>query len=241
MIQLTGDPGRTSYDLSFSIMGIPVRVHPFFWLVALLLGGNNPDLGLVAVWVGCLFVSILVHEMGHALAARSYGWPPSIVLHGFGGLAKYSPTFGYTRKRAIWITFAGPFAGFCLYAIVKCADLWIRDGLSQEQAWAMNLTTGNAWPAIRFAIIQLEWINLMWGLFNLLPVVPLDGGQICAEFLNARSSHHGRLRSCQIGMVTAVLVAIWFLNNGMFIGGLMFGGLAYQNYQLYSQYRRGGW
>lgn len=119
MMQLLSDPGTTRYDLRFSVLGIPVRVHPMFWLVGALLGsGAGPQLGVIAIWIGCLFVSILVHELGHALAARSFGWPPDIVLHGFGGFARYSPGFGYTRRRAIWISFAGPLAGFGLFAIV---------------------------------------------------------------------------------------------------------------------------
>ena len=85
MMQLLSDPGTTQYDLRFSVLGIPVRVHPTFWFIGLLLGSATPQLSLVAIWIGCLFLSILVHELGHALAARSFGWPPDIVLHGFGG------------------------------------------------------------------------------------------------------------------------------------------------------------
>ncbi|MDA1162705.1 MAG: site-2 protease family protein [Planctomycetota bacterium] len=240
MMQFLGDPGTTRYDLRFSVMGIPVRVHPLFWLVGALLGSNSgPELSIVANWIGCLFVSILVHELGHALAARSFGWPPDIVLHGFGGFARYSPGYGYTRSKAIWITFAGPLAGFGLFAIVYCAHLWIRAGIAEEQPWAQTLTTSGAWPGINFAILQLEWINLFWGLFNLLPVFPLDGGQICSELLNARENHSGRIRAHQIGMITAGVVAAYFLNSSRIFGGLMFGSLAYQNYQIYTQLRRG--
>jgi len=237
-VQVLGEPGRTSYDLNFSVFGIPVRVHPLFWLIAVLLGGRNPDLKFVAVFALCVFVSILVHELGHALAARSYGWPPSIVLHGFGGVTRYSPASGYTRRRAIWITFAGPLAGFILFAVVLGLEMMIASGATQQQEWARNLTTSSAWPLTGYALYSLRMLNLFWGLFNLLPVVPLDGGQICAELLNARSSHQGRVRAAWIGMVTATVVGIWFLSRGMIIATLLFGGLAYENYQHYSQYRR---
>ena len=57
-------PQPTPYDLRFSVAGIPVTVHPLFWLIALLLGSTG-DILLVPIWVGVIFVSILVHELGH--------------------------------------------------------------------------------------------------------------------------------------------------------------------------------
>lgn len=239
MMQLLGDPGTTQYDLRFSVLGIPVRVHPMFWLIGALLGSQTPEISLLVTWIACLFVSILVHELGHALAARSYGWPPDIVLHGFGGFARYSPGYGYTRKRAIWIAFAGPLAGFGLYAIVHCASLWIRAGLAEEQPWAMNLMASSAGNGIRFAILQLEFINLFWGLVNLMPVFPLDGGRICFELCNGRGSYSGQSRAYQIGMMAAGLTALFFASQSRLFPALMFGGLAYQNYQFYDQAKRG--
>ncbi len=238
-MQLMGDPGTTQYDLRFSILGIPVRVHPMFWLIGLLLGSATPELSLVVIWVGCLFVSILVHELGHALAARSYGWPPDIVLHGFGGFARYSPGHGYTRRRAIWIAVAGPLAGFGLYAVVQCAHLWLLAGLAEEQPWAVNLLKSNTGAGILFAIRQLKYINLFWGLVNLMPVFPLDGGRICFELCNGRGSYSGQARAYQIGIMAAGLMALYFANLRMILAALMFGSLAYQNYQFYTQAKRG--
>lgn len=239
MMQLLGDPGTTQYDLRFSILGIPVRVHPLFWLIGLLLGSQTPELSLVAIWIGCLFVSILVHELGHALAARSYGWHPDIVLHGFGGFARYSPGHGYTRSRAIWIAFAGPLAGFGLFAIVFGVHTMLAMGLAKEQPWAVNLLSSNAGSSIEFAIFQLERINLFWGVINLLPVFPLDGGRICFELCNGRGSNSGQSRAYQIGMIAAGLAALLFYNRDNLLAMLMFGSLAYQNYQFYTQAKRG--
>jgi len=239
MMQLLGDPGTTQYDLRFSVLGIPVRVHPLFWLIGLLLGSQTPELSLVAIWVGCLFVSILVHELGHALAARSYGWHPDIVLHGFGGFARYSPGYGYTRKRAIWIAFAGPLAGFVLCAIVFCGDLWIQAGQAENQAWAITLMKSSAGKGIDYAIGVLIYINLFWGLVNLMPVFPLDGGKICFELCNGRGSYSGQSRAYKIGMMAAGLMALYFAQQSRLLPALMFGSLAYQNYQFYNQAKRG--
>lgn len=115
----------------------------------------------------------------------------------------------------------------------------ILRGAVQEQPWATTLTSSSAWPDIRRAMYALVRINLFWGLFNLLPVFPLDGGQICSELLNARQNHSGRIRAHQIGMITAGFVAAYFLSSNSILGCLMFGSLAYQNYQIVSQLKRG--
>ena len=88
------EPPRTQYDVRFSVAGIPVRVSPFFWLVTLLFGasGGTDAVGLLT-WVAVVFVSILIHEMGHALVQRYYGWEPSIILYQMGGLATYNTGF----------------------------------------------------------------------------------------------------------------------------------------------------
>ena len=79
------EPPPTQYDLRFTVAGIPVRVHPLFWLIALLLGAAGDPL-LLPAWVLVIFVSILIHELGHALAFRRVGQDSRIVLHMAGGL-----------------------------------------------------------------------------------------------------------------------------------------------------------
>lgn len=241
MLQL-GQIGQTAYDLKFSLLGIPVRVHPGFWIVGCLLGWTEGRLDLVFIWLGCLFASIMVHEFGHALSALRFGWPPHVVLYHFGGLATFQPGWGYTRGRAMWISFAGPLAGFILCAIVLAIDFAMNRNAVAEGPWLPVLMTRQVESNLDVALLQLEWINLAWGLFNLLPVYPLDGGQICSEFLNSRSSSAGRIRTHQIGMITAAITALFFIAGmNMFIAGLMFAGLAYENYRNVEQLKRGYW
>ena len=73
---LIGEPARTQGDLNFQIGGIPVRVTPWFWIIAVLLGwssSNNGNPRLLLTWVLAVFASIMIHELGHALAFRYYG------------------------------------------------------------------------------------------------------------------------------------------------------------------------
>src|SRR3954451_7375602 len=83
------EPERTAYDLRFRMLGTEVRVHPLFWLVSFFMGANLSKLGFgyVVLWVGCVFVSILLHELGHVLVGRLFGSEGHIVLYSLGGLA----------------------------------------------------------------------------------------------------------------------------------------------------------
>lgn len=110
---------ETPYDLRFNLLGIPVRVNPWFWGVAVVLGFgiNDRNWPMVVVWVACVFVSILVHEFGHALMARSLGSSPSIVLWGMGGLC-YSQAERQTLLQRLAVVLSGPAAGLGLYILV---------------------------------------------------------------------------------------------------------------------------
>ena len=93
---ILGEPRPTRFDLNFSLMGFPVRVHPAFFILPLLLGAGFTGLAyqiglnagvILLVLAVVFFVSILVHELGHALAFRYYGYPCRIMLYWMGGLA----------------------------------------------------------------------------------------------------------------------------------------------------------
>ncbi len=233
-----GQVGETPFDLHFSLFGIPCRVHPGFWVVGAIMGWGLVEAGIefLLVWILCLFVSILVHELGHALAAYHSGYPVQIVLYHFGGLAIYQPSSGsrfakrYTTGRAIWISFAGPGAGFVLFGVVFGVKQLLV--LSPEVAVQVPL---QIWHAIG----QLEYINLWWGLVNLLPVLPLDGGNICRELLVWKQGHRGNVTALKVGFVVGALVAIGFLYlyDGLEYPSILFGLLAFSNYQQYNQGR----
>ena len=82
-----GEPARTPYDLQFSIFNFPVRISALFWLVGLITGQGSAQEGVrfLLVWIAALFVSILIHELGHTFAFRYFGISSHIVLYHFGG------------------------------------------------------------------------------------------------------------------------------------------------------------
>jgi stage IV sporulation protein FB len=248
---LLGEPGRTPYDLSFSLGSIPVRVHPFFWLVGLLLGlqGGARPAG-VLLWMAALFVSILGHELGHALVMRAFGSRPWITLYGLGGLASCHPAEAGWRGHATWrqvaISAAGPGAGF-LMAAALIGILYLSghapEFRSPRVTWWI-VTTPTAFPHEHLGrfLDAMLFLTILWGLVNLLPVYPLDGGQIARELMLAANPRTGIVHSLGLSAAVALAVAIYGLSRQWIFLALLFGYLAYSSYATLQSYRqRGGW
>lgn len=164
-----GSDQPTPFDVRFRLGGIPVRVSPWFWIIMALLGSSvfhddGPE--YLLIWMFCGFVSILVHEMGHGVAARLFGSPVRVTLLAFGGVAEtlYPPRTPFKR---LLISFAGPAAGFGLLGMV-IAVIVGTESVSLESH-------------LEAALQYLFVMNLFWNLFNLLPIWPLDGGKIGRE------------------------------------------------------------
>jgi Zn-dependent protease len=238
------EPERTRYDLTFRLFGFPVRAHPWFWVLTLLLFGDGQlrayGLTGVLIWVVVVFVSILVHEFGHALAFRWFGTNSHIVLYAFGGLAvPWSGVSG--RWRRIIISLAGPGAGFVLCAAVFYSNSFF--------AWADPKSL-----PLRLLYVYLYVVNLYWGIFNLLPVFPLDGGQVSREVCGSIWPRRGEQLALEISIVVAGLLAVYCLTSaygaddrwpaflrewfpGSVWTAILFGMLAVQSYQVLQQMR----
>ena len=110
--------------LRFRLSGVPFEVDPTFWIFSAILGANvmhGPNgLLLLAVWGACVFVSIVVHEMGHAQAARHYGASPTVRLYAMGGLTR--PGQAFSRGQNLVVVLCGPAAGFALYMAAFAAE-----------------------------------------------------------------------------------------------------------------------
>lgn len=205
--------------LDFKIFNIPVRVEPWFWLVLALFGGgmgadSKDALVRILMFIAAGFISILIHELGHALTARHFGHRVNILLHGFGGLAFYQGG-GHTRMRSILITAAGPAIQIALGLVVLAI---------YRQADGMSL------PLRQFLFI-LWLISIVWALLNLLPILPLDGGRLVESLLGP-----GRIRiTLTISVVTAALVCIYCVTTGRIFGAILTGMFAYQSFKALQQ------
>jgi Zn-dependent protease len=147
------------------ILGIPTKIEPSFLMLSLLLAasrGFNPP--LLLEWLVVVFISVLLHELGHALVARRFGLSPRITLHSMGGLTSWSEVTEIGPAKHLAIILAGPAAGFFLGGVL----------------YAVGPTLLRTLPAEILAVgyRDLLWVNIGWGIFNLLPILPLDGGQV---------------------------------------------------------------
>jgi len=263
---LFAEPPRTQGDVNFVLFGFPVRIHPYFWLVAFLLGfggasGGNMRWALLwlLVWTSALFVSILVHELGHAIVMRRFGFSPWITLHGFGGLASYDTggTFG-TRSPdtmgQILISAAGPAAGFILAAVISAALILTGHQLTLQfgVGFGVGIMMDEVGSRIATDFIRSVLdICMIWGLVNLLPIYPLDGGQISREIMLRIAPRTGIRNSLVISMWTAGIVSFVSLLQWLqarqnapdsisipFVA-IMFGYLAYTSYATLRSYLGG--
>jgi membrane-associated protease RseP (regulator of RpoE activity) len=217
------------------MFGVPVRVHPSFWIMALLLSGERTT-GPVLIWVAAVFVSILIHELGHALTARLYGSAAEILLYFSGGLATHHLPASWVRPR-VMVLLAGPGAGFVLAATV-----WLLApalGYPPQGSLLDFLQDGYVWfgergqwgePMSRFLMNMAE-INVWWGLMNLLPVFPLDGGQIARHVLTAARGPRGFAAAQRLSIGTAVVVAAYAIYREQWYLAILFGLLAFNDFQ----------
>ena len=182
--------------------------------------------------------------MGHALAARAYGWQPQITLHGFGGLASYQPTYRSTRAQ-ILITAAGPGAGFSVRGADRCGDCRWR-GTSVVFGWRFGSLLPIRFEAfdsdqLNMLISDLLYINIFWGLVNLLPVYPLDGGQISRELFGLVSPADSVRQSLWLSVIAAAAVAVLAFTrlDDKYIA-FFFAYLAYTSYSTLQAFGAGG-
>ncbi len=169
-------PEPNPYDLSFHLFSIPVRVHPAFWIVHALIGYLFAQLGgysFAFIWIAAAFGSILVHELGHVVAGWRFGASGEIILTIFGGLAVGSSDL-HSRMHRILVYLAGPLAQLLLAGIVWLAQ-WSLPADDNAQPFTFS--------PLEFTLAILIGINVAWPIFNLIPIPPLDGGQILLEII----------------------------------------------------------
>ena len=205
--------------VKFSILGISVRVEPWFWITMAFIGGglhaaNSTDILLVLVFVFAGFLSIIIHELGHALTIRKYGLPTAITLQAFGGYASF-PAGRLDRKQSFVVTAAGPALQFVfgVLLIVLAPSISIPEG-------SLFL------PFLR----DLIWVSIAWSILNCLPVYPMDGGQMMVAILGSKKQHYVHL----ISSIVAVIIGIaGYLYLGTILLPIFMALFAWQNLQSY--------
>lgn len=191
------------------IAGIPVVLAYSWFIIAAftvvaygpVLQNNNPALGLTAYFVAfayalLLLISVLVHELAHALTAKVYHWPTEkIVLNLWGGHTQFE-SFTASPGRSVLVAMAGPAANFVLAAA----------------GW-MVLTVGNLSGVADILANIFVWANLLIGIFNVLPGLPLDGGRLVesAVWKVTGSQEKGTVAAGWGGRIIVIALVAWFV------------------------------
>lgn len=196
----------------FNLFGFPVQVLPGYWLLTALLSLSSSTVSAAAAFamMGILFVSVVVHELGHAFAARKLGMTPQITLHAMGGVTTFAPAADLTRGRDVFVSFSGPLAGFLLAAT----------------GWGLLRLTHllpESNPDSPFALVDaletLVLVNAFWSAVNLVPVIPFDGGRI----LQAALGPDRRMLAASLSLGVGVVAAAGFAYLGYLFSAVLFG------------------
>jgi Zn-dependent protease len=188
----------------FQVFGFPVTIDISFVVIIAILGwvpgGTLQDF---VVWLVMVPVAVLVHELGHAFVARTTGASPSIHLAGLGGLTTYVPPHPLSRARNIAISIAGPAVGIVIGVVLLAYGRGIGVHSDLEQS------------IVNTAIFT----TLGWSILNLLPILPLDGGQTMRELLPGSPAKRAT-RAAVVSVVVAVPAGLLAVKLGYVFGAL---------------------
>ena len=175
------------------VLGIPTKIEPSFLVLSLFLGSSRGlNLSLLLEWLVVVFISVLVHEMGHALVARRFGLSPQITLYSMGGLTSWSEVTEIAPAKNLAISLAGPAAGFLLGGVLFVA--------------APTLLRTVPSDLLAVAYHDLLWVNIGWGVFNLFPILPLDGGQVLVTLERWLTRKQDQIISHTISLLAALTI-----------------------------------
>jgi Zn-dependent protease len=197
---------------------IPVKLNPLFLVLIGLIGWlNSNTIEGTLIWCAVIFISVLVHEFGHALTAIAFGQEAEIELYGMGGVTKrQGPPIKLWQEFLIVLN--GPLAGLALFFFAF--EIWNIMGLNEKP---MNL-----WL---YALQITIYVNLFWTIVNLMPVHPLDGGHLLRIMLEGLFGTRGIKIAMFISMSLAGVLALLFFKIGALIIGVIFLILTFESYR----------
>lgn len=203
---------------------IPIHIYPIFWILAFAIGWiNTPSMTQVGpatvflgvgIWVAIVFISVLIHEYGHALTAIAFGQKAHIDLLGFGGL-----THRHGQKLKLWkeflISLNGPLASFLIYL----TSIFLLSYM------------GNSHSLFKTVLELTAYANLFWTILNLLPIQPLDGGRLLSIILEGAFGIRGMKIGLFLSAIFAAGIGILAFIGHMLLMGALFMLLAFENFR----------
>ncbi|GMU59512.1 MAG: hypothetical protein AMXMBFR34_12750 [Myxococcaceae bacterium] len=233
--------GRIPVDVHFSHVVISLvlafsftqlnSAAPTGWPGAILADRNHPQHDLtwaicMGLWMVMISGSVLVHELGHATAARLMGYPPTVHLLGLGGLTRAQGVERMPWHQDVLFTLAGPGAGLALGVLAGLLSLalgaagWLPGGL-------------------RYVLEGLFFANLYWTLVNLVPIAALDGGRVASAVLTRVLGRPGFLVAQILSLLLGGAVVLGALLARQPFIAVLFGLLAFRTISNITAYQRG--
>jgi Zn-dependent protease len=187
----------------FRVFGFPVVIDISFVVIVALLGWYpGVQVRDFVIWLVLVPVAVLVHEL--AFVARTTGAHPSITLAGLGGLTSYLPPRPLSRARSVAISLAGPAVGIVIGVGLLAYGVVV--GVGSDLASSILNTA--------------IYTTLGWSALNLLPILPLDGGQTLRELLPGSPARR-EVRAATVSVVFAAVAAVLAYRAGLVFGALM--------------------
>lgn len=247
-------------SISFSLFGIPIEIQPFAWLLLAFLGGafrinDAGDISPVLIFMVAGMISVIAHELGHALVGRKLmGGSPYIQIGGMGGVTINEHMRHATRWNFFAMVFGGPLAGF-IPAVLAFVLLVLQTGsLSASLAFVecstfpffaseadfitartviesfYNFDTQSL-SMMYHVYTSFFLVGIWWTILNLLPIFPLDGGKLLGTLLN-----NFKVAS-MVGIVFSALFLLFGLYSESVYNCIIAAYIAYLNWQHFQQFR----
>ncbi len=197
-----------------ALAGIGIYIHWTFWLliawivVAHMVQGGSPEAAIASLtMVAAVFGCVVLHELGHALAARRFGIEThDITLLPIGGVARLA-RMPEQPLQELWVALAGPAVNVVIAAVVLVALIVLN-----KTAELTNLQ-----PIGSGFLIGLMWINILLVGFNLIPAFPMDGGRVLRALLATRFNY---MFATQVAAAVGQGIAILFAIIGLLVPGM---------------------
>ncbi len=211
-----------------SIGGTSIDVDVSFFLLVFFFAVQDIDRGLAfaLIWAPVLFLSVLFHELAHAGMIAAFGYGSSqIMLGGMGGVTMNA------RRARPWqdmlISAAGPFSSWVLALIAK--EVYFRIPAGQTDAM------------LKVFLPLMYRMGIIWAIFNLLPIPPLDGGHALRNLLRTFLRENLAFTiSIWIALITGVLAIVYGIYLKEYFIAMIFGWFTFNNFQQWEEYRHRG-
>ncbi len=214
--------------LRFRLFGFPVGIHFTFLLILLLVIDSGLSIAGIALWAAAIFVSVILHELGHAATVRRLGAQvEGITIHALGGATIWREG---NHPLPPWKHFVvaaagsgvGLFAGMGLFLFARLGGMGEVGELIIELPWRVHLRAADFHGEyLVFLVGAFVWVSVVWGLVNWLPIGGLDGSKMLRVVLIRVLGPSGDLHARIIGSVVGVGAAIWFWQRGLVLAAVL--------------------